>query len=69
MTDGDDRQLGNNGATASLEILTGPARGTACWLGGTTLDVSLDPSDMIRIAEAGSELARTRNLGYVWYSF
>jgi ABC-type multidrug transport system fused ATPase/permease subunit len=42
-------------ATASLEILTGPARGTASWLAGPTLDVSLDETDMIRIAEAGSE--------------
>jgi S1-C subfamily serine protease len=44
-----------NSATASLEILTGPARGTASWLAGRTLDVSLDETDMIRIAEAGSE--------------
>jgi serine protease Do len=39
----------------SLEILTGPARGTASWLSGTTLDVSLNPADMIRVAEVGSE--------------
>ncbi len=45
----------SNSATASLEILTGPARGTASWLAGRTLDVSLDETDMIRIAEAGSE--------------
>ena len=42
-------------ATASLEILTGPARGTARWLSGSTLDVSLDQSDMIRVAEPGSD--------------
>jgi serine protease Do len=41
--------------TASLEILTGPARGTASWLSGNTLEVSLDESEMIRVAEAGSE--------------
>ena len=42
-------------ATVSLEILTGPARGTASWLSGATLDVSINPEDMIRVAEAGSE--------------
>ena len=42
-------------APVSLEILTGPARGTASWLSGATLDISLNPADMIRIAEAGSE--------------
>ena len=42
-------------APVSLEILTGPARGTATWLSGTTLDISLNPADMIRVAEVGSE--------------
>ncbi len=42
-------------APASLEILTGPARGTASWLSGSTLDISLNEDDMIRLAEAGSE--------------
>ena len=42
-------------APASLEILTGPARGTASWLSGTALDISLNDEDMIRVAEAGSE--------------
>jgi len=42
-------------APASLEILTGPARGTASWLSGTALDISLNEADMIRVAEAGSE--------------
>jgi len=41
-------------ATASLEILTGPARGTASWLTGATLEVSLNDEDMIRVAEVGS---------------
>lgn len=45
-------------ATASLEILTGPARGTASWLTGTALDISLNDADMIRVAEAGSEPLR-----------
>ena len=40
---------------ASLEILTGPARGTAYWLSGNALDISLNEEDMIRVAEAGSE--------------
>jgi len=42
-------------APASLEILTGPARGTASWLSGSALDISLNDEDMIRVAEAGSE--------------
>ena len=42
-------------ATVSLEILTGPARGTAYWLSGNTLDVSVNESDMIRIGEADGE--------------
>ncbi len=42
-------------ATASLEILTGPARGTASWLTESTLDISLNQEDMIRVAEAGSD--------------
>ena len=41
--------------TASLEILTGPARGTAAWLSEQTLDVSLDEAEQIRVSEAGSE--------------
>ena len=41
-------------ATAALEILTGPARGTACWLTASMLEVSLDDADMIRVGEAGS---------------
>ena len=41
--------------TASLEILTGPARGTAAWLSEETLDVSLDEAEQIRVSEAGSE--------------
>ena len=43
------------GATASLEILTGPARGTAFWLNESALDISLNNADMIRIAPAGGE--------------
>ena len=56
-------------ATASLEILTGPARGTASWLGGNALDVSLNDADMIRVGAAGGEplqggiVARLRRSG------
>lgn len=42
-------------APASLEILTGPARGTASWLSGSALDISLNEEEMIRVAEVGSE--------------
>ena len=54
--EGNDREAGEKrDAPASLEILTGPARGTASWLNGTALDISLNEEDMIRVAEAGSE--------------
>jgi len=55
MTETEDSARPAAAATASLEILTGPARGTASWLSGNTLEVSLNEADMIRIAEAGSE--------------
>lgn len=42
-------------ATAALEIMTGPARGTVAWLSEAVLDVSLNDADMIRIAAPGSE--------------
>ncbi len=38
-------------ATASLEYLTGPARGRTSWLTGIAVDVSLGNGHMIRIAE------------------
>ena len=40
--------------TAVLEILTGAGRGTACWLAGKTLDLSLDVRDRLLVSEAGS---------------
>lgn len=40
-------------SVASLEHLTGPARGTASWLSGAALDVSLTDGHLIRITEAG----------------
>ena len=43
-------------ATASLEHLTGPSRGTASWWAGTTVDVSLDNSHMIHIAGPDGKL-------------
>lgn len=42
---------------ASLEYLTGPARGTRTWLGGGTLDIALDPQGRVQVSEAGSETA------------
>ena len=46
------------GVTAALEVLTGPARGTVCWLTGSTLDFSLDDADRMRVAEAGGETSK-----------
>ena len=39
------------GATA-LEHLTGPFRGTAIWLSGSTLDISLTTNLFLRVSEA-----------------
>ncbi|MDH3858465.1 MAG: serine protease [Gammaproteobacteria bacterium] len=55
MVDNDSDTVEGRNSPASLEILTGPARGTASWLNGTALDISLNEEDMIRVAEAGSE--------------
>ena len=55
MASPEDKRQDRLAATASLEILTGPARGTAAWLSEPTLDVSLDEAEQIRVAEAGSE--------------
>ena len=41
--------------TAGLEHLTGPARGTATWLNGAALDVSLSDNRLVRITESGGE--------------
>ena len=41
-------------ATAALDHLTGPARGTTTWLGGGALDVSLTDSHRLRVAESTS---------------
>jgi len=53
MTDNENKTVRDESATAALEILTGPARGTASWLSGATLEVSLNDQDMIRVADAG----------------
>jgi S1-C subfamily serine protease len=37
---------------ASLEHLTGPSRGTATWLGGSAVDISLSPGRFIQVGEA-----------------
>ena len=41
--------------TASLEHLTGPARGTATWLSGAALDVSLSDNRLVQLSESGGE--------------
>jgi len=41
--------------TAALEHLTGPARGTATWLSGAALDVSLSDNRLVRITESSGE--------------
>jgi len=40
---------------ASLEHLTGPARGVATWLSGAALDVSLSDGHLVRITESGGD--------------
>ncbi len=42
-------------ATASLEHLTGPARGTASWLSGDALDVSSSDDYVLRIAQPSDD--------------
>jgi S1-C subfamily serine protease len=49
---------GRRGATAVLEVLTGAGRGTACWLSGATIDLSLDDQDRLLAAEAGDRPER-----------
>ena len=41
--------------TAGLEHLTGPARGTATWLSGAALDVSLSDDRLVQITTSGDE--------------
>ena len=41
--------------TAALDHLTGSARGTATWLSGAVLDVSLSEDRLVRITESGGE--------------
>jgi len=40
--------------TAAFEHLTGPARGTATWISGTTLDICLQDDHRIHIAESAT---------------
>ena len=42
--------------SASLEILTGPGRGTACWLLGGTLELSIGEDRRLEVGEAGSAI-------------
>lgn len=44
-------------AAASLEYLTGAARGTQTWVNGVTLDISLDDKGRVQVREAESEAA------------
>jgi S1-C subfamily serine protease len=55
MTENGNSPDSEASATASLEVLTGPARGTARWLSGSALDISLNDADMIRVSEVGSD--------------
>ena len=55
MVDNNNSADTTKAVTASLEILTGPARGTVSWLGGSALDISLNDEDLIRVAAAGRE--------------
>ena len=55
MVDDENSAEVKRNALASLEILTGSARGTQSWLNGTTLDISLDAEHLVHIAEPGSE--------------
>jgi len=41
--------------TAFLEILTGPERGTACWLAGGQLDLSVGEGQRLYVSETGRE--------------
>ena len=44
--------------TASLEHLTGPARGTVSWLLGPVLDVSLSQNHVINFTESSDDIAQ-----------
>ena len=54
--------------TAALEYLTGPARGTAAWLSGPTLDISLGDGRVVRIAESGGEQKDSRVIARLHFS-
>ena len=45
----------SSSTTAALDYLTGPARGTCSWLGGVTLDITLDAQGRVRVVDAESE--------------
>ncbi len=47
-------------STASLEHLTGPARGTVSWLLGPVLDVSLSKKHVIHITESSDDIVQDR---------
>ena len=58
MDENSDNQAATQIATASLEHLTGPARGTASWLSGIAVDVSLGKDHMIRVTGPDVGLAQ-----------
>lgn len=54
MVENDSNNESSRSATAALEYLTGPARGTASWLSGVALDLVLQDNHGVLIAEAGN---------------
>lgn len=54
-TQKDQEKAASPVARATLEYLTGPARGTAAWLGGDALDVSTSDTHILQISPSNSE--------------
>ena len=55
MAENDNSPAVAQASAASLEHLTGPARGSASWLSGVALDVSLAGGHLVRVTEAGTD--------------
>ena len=55
MAENDNSSTIPQTSAALLEHLTGPARGSASWLSGVALDVSLAGGHLLRITEAGTD--------------
>jgi serine protease Do len=64
-----NKTINTRATTASLEHMTGPARGTVSWLFGPVLDVSLSKNEIISISECNDDIppegtiARLRHTG------